>query len=145
MKSALRRRTARGTHVVEFALLMPLFLMLVMGCIEYSWVMVHRTAINSAVDVGCRAASLVDPGLRETNKAAVTGKAASEMVTWFDQHGPGCKGSCVSAVDLVGSLPGRSVRCRLQIDYTPITGFLPTPSIMAATAVVRLEYQRNPS
>jgi hypothetical protein len=138
-------RGRRGAHVVEFALLMPLFILLIAGCMEYSWVMVFRSALNSAVDVGCRAASLVDPGLREADIADVHGEAESKMVLWFDSHGPGCGGSCVTAVDVVGQLPARSVRCTLQIEYQPITGFLPTPSVMDATAVVRLEFQRNPS
>jgi hypothetical protein len=136
-------RARRGIHAVEFALLMPVFLMLVIGCTEYSWLSYRHSALTSAADVGCRTGSLLDPGIGEADIDEVYDAAAEAMVDWYDQRGPGCNGLCTTSVSAVGSKPARSIRCIISIDYTPITGLVPTPATVTATAVVRLEYQRS--
>jgi Flp pilus assembly protein TadG len=141
----MRARSRRGIHAVEYALLMPVFLLLVVGCTEYSWLSYRHSALTSAADVGCRAGSLVDPGVGEADMDDVYSTAAEAMVDWYDQHGPGCAGTCSTSVAAVGSKPARSIRCIISIDYKPLTGLVPTPDTVTATAVLRLEYQRSSS
>jgi Flp pilus assembly protein TadG len=136
-------RARRGIHAVEFALLMPVFLMLIIGCTEYSWLSYRHSALTSAADVGCRTGSLIDPGVGEADIDDVYTAAADAMITWYDQTGPGCNNACTTTVTAVGSKPARSIRCTISIDYTPLTGLVPTPDAVDATAVVRLEYQRS--
>ncbi|HNQ21695.1 MAG TPA: pilus assembly protein [Phycisphaerae bacterium] len=59
-RATLRRgvRRARGGAVVEFAVVLPLLLMLLFGIIECGWVFMMRQTIQNAAREGCRVAVL---------------------------------------------------------------------------------------
>ena len=44
----------RGSHAVEFALILPVFIMLVFGGIELLWYAVEVGKVQSALVAGCR-------------------------------------------------------------------------------------------
>lgn len=53
-----RRDRRRGTAIVEFAVVLPLLLLLLFGIIEFGWLfMVRQTLVNAARE-GCRVAVL---------------------------------------------------------------------------------------
>lgn len=137
------RRERRGAHAVEFALLMPVFLMMMLGCVEYTWMSYRQSALTSAADAGCRSGSLVDPGIGEVNMANVESAASAAMISVFDTRGPGCHNGCSTSIVPVGARPYRSIRCSITLEYVPMTGLLPTPESLTATAIVRLEFQRG--
>jgi TadE-like protein len=124
---------------------MPVFLAIWMGIVEYCWLAYNYTSLNEAVAIGCRAASLVDPGVDEVDAAAVISTAKTEMVEAFEDRGPGCTGTCNKSAALVNARPNRSVACGMTASYLSITGFVPTPTTLSTRSVVRLEFQRGGS
>lgn len=134
----------RGGNAVEFALLMPVYLLLAFGAMDYGWVMYHVAAAHSAAHHGCRRATLVDPGPGGTNAGEVLATAQEAMVEHFDEHGPGCPPEgCIAVASLVGAVPQRSVSCRITLPIEPVLGFVPVPTELGASAVMRLEFQRG--
>ena len=53
-----RRDGTRGAAVVEMALVLPLFLMLLFGIIEFGWIFMVSHALTGAAREGCRTATL---------------------------------------------------------------------------------------
>ena len=51
-------KRARGSAVVEFAVVLPLLLTILFGIIEYGWVFMVRQTLQSAAREGCRLAVL---------------------------------------------------------------------------------------
>lgn len=138
------RSPRRGGNAVEFALLMPVFLVLVFGTVDYGWVMYHLAALHSAAHHGCRRATLIDPGPGETNLQSVVDTAELAMLERFEDDGPGCpSGGCSTEVQVTGAVPERSIVCRLALPIEPIVGYVSVPVSLQATAVMRLEYQRG--
>ncbi len=54
----VRSRERRGSAVVEFAVILPLLLTLLMGIIEFGWVFMVRQTLTNAAREGCRIAVL---------------------------------------------------------------------------------------
>lgn len=139
-----RSHPRRGANAVEFALLMPLYLLLAFGIVDFGWVMYHVAAAHSAAHHGCRRATLVDPGPGGGNVSEVLATAQEAMIEHFDTHGPGCPpAGCTAQAILHGSVPQRSVTCRLILPIRPVIGYVPAPEEIGATAVMRLEFQRG--
>jgi TadE-like protein len=52
------RLRRRGTALVEFAVVLPLLLMILMGIIEFGWIFMVRQTLTNAAREGCRVAVL---------------------------------------------------------------------------------------
>lgn len=133
----------RGAHALEFALLMPVFIGIWLGIVEYCWLAYQYTSVNEAVAVGCRAGSLMDPGVDEVNAPSVIEETKKGILEAMDVRGAGCSGGCTPNVSLVNARPNRSLACGMTVEYGSITGFVPTPTSLSSDAVVRMEYQRG--
>ena len=57
----MRRRDREGANAVEFALVMPTFIILVFGMMEFSWAFFMRAGVINSVRSGCRDGSVVHP------------------------------------------------------------------------------------
>ena len=56
------RRPARGQGIVEFALVLPLFLLILLGMIEFGFIFTHDLTVEYATREGARAGSALDNG-----------------------------------------------------------------------------------
>ncbi len=134
-----RSKDSRGAAAVEFALTLPLFLVLVFAILEYGWVMVSQHSLESAARAGCRAGAVVPPG---------SGSAADPSIdtaqTVIDSRiGPSCEQVvCEVTVTIDGDRPDQMLTCDLSRNYPPLIGLLPTPQILSASASMWLEFQR---
>lgn len=54
------KRDDKGQGIVEFALIVPILLMLILGMIEFGWVLNGKITLNSAVREGARAGAVYD-------------------------------------------------------------------------------------
>ena len=58
LRMARRRRAERGAVAVEFALILPILIMLVFGIVEFSIAYNHQQGLHAAAREGARVASL---------------------------------------------------------------------------------------
>jgi len=74
-----RRARERGVAAVEFALIVPVLMSIVIGIVEFGWAWNYRTQLNNATQVAARSYSLD----RDWNvaRANVTGLAPTAAVT----------------------------------------------------------------
>lgn len=140
------RRRNRGANAIEFAILLPVFVLLLGGSIDLSWMMLQRGAMRTAVGRGCRIGSLVDPGLKEANVSAVHAQAQAAIEQIYEE-GVGTCTDCVVATAIEGAVPNRSLRCTLTAPWngglaSTLSGFY--SGTLTDEAVSRLEFQREP-
>lgn len=72
-----RARRQRGAATVEFALIIPIFLLIIMGIIEFAMIGFHKLSLTQAARAGSRAASLgkkVSDVVKTTHDAVYTDK-----------------------------------------------------------------------
>ncbi|WP_141012904.1 TadE/TadG family type IV pilus assembly protein [Nocardioides sambongensis] len=82
-------RTPRGAAAVEFALVLPVLLVLVFGIINFGDMLSVRQGVSQAAAEGARAAA-VTPGSTETKRAAAKAAVADAL----GAHGETCSAEC---------------------------------------------------
>ena len=137
------RRQRAGTHAVEVALLFPFFVSLMAGFIDLGWLFFQQSAMDSSVAVGCRQASLVDPGVDETDFGDVVTEAETAILAAIVETGGGDCDTCEIEVDVFGSSPARSLLCTARRSVQPLTGMTFSPVTLDASIAVRMEWQRG--
>ena len=144
----MSHRNRRGANAMEFALLAPIFWLLLAAMCDLGWLFYHQSMLDTATTAGCRAGSLVDPGWNESNIGAMRAKAETVMVQYLGQTpGTSCAQddeSCSLKVDLFGDPPGRSMLCEVQRDFDPLLGVAMDSARLKSAIVVRMEWQRWP-
>ncbi len=135
------RRSERGAAVVEFALVLPLLLMLLVGAIDWGWYFYLREVVTNAAREGARVGSVSTSGAAAT---AAEGAANAYLTNL------GLTGGSATATTPDVSLPGGSIAhsVRVVVTYTAgsLTGFgLPgfeslVPSTINATVQMRGEW-----
>lgn len=136
MKSARRHR---GAVLVEFVLVLPLFLLVLLGAIDWGWYFTLRETAINATREGARTGSVQDTAAAATAaaQAAVTAYLASSRLP---VHAPTVSITTVT----VGGAPVSAISVTLA-DYPAgsITGFAATlvPASLTARTVMRLEIQ----
>jgi hypothetical protein len=123
-----RRNPSRGAAAVEFALVLPLFVTLVMGSVDYGYFFFSEQVVANAAREGARAGTLIDP---EGSVPSVTARstAVSTATAWAQRYltlnGVTCPGggtSCISARYItVGASPG--IEVSIQYNSQSLTGF----------------------
>jgi Flp pilus assembly protein TadG len=100
-----RKRSRRGVAMMEFAIVLPVFLLMIIGMIEFGRaVMIHQILVNAARE-GARAA--VIPGATnadvtsEIEKWLVTLDAPSRQIAITDENGDAVDLSTVNSRDIV--------------------------------------------
>lgn len=91
-------RSDRGAAMVEFALVLPIFLALVFGVISYGYMLSFRQAVSQAAAEGARAAAVTPPGVTD---AVRTTKATAAINNALGGYGI----TCVSGQLRKGSTP----------------------------------------
>lgn len=137
MALRLRRRGERGAAAVEFALIMPIFLMLLFGIIDFGYMINRAGIINNAARDAVREAAL---GGKEAEVRAVADVSlgaipgATVTVTCKKEDGSAC------SLDT----PERGDRAVVSIQYqhkmlTPVGMFVPGGFNLSRSAEMRIE------
>lgn len=134
-------RRRRGANMVEFVIILPVFITILAGAIDFGWLFFHNAAIDVAVHAGCRAGAIVDPGTGEANATDVLDAAQDRMTASLAESQVTCDG-CVATAALVGTNPERTLQCSMTNDFTPLFGLFVSPMTLDAQAARRLEWQR---
>jgi Flp pilus assembly protein TadG len=116
-----RRRNERGASAVEFALVLPIMLMLVLGIIDFGLMIHEKTMLANAAREGARngAISRNEAVIRQTVAGSLVGPAqtqATVTVTCVKANGTACAGSFDTQVE-----PGGKVVVTVEDTYEWIT------------------------
>lgn len=111
----------RGATAVEFALLLPIFLIGMMGIFEFSWYFFQRHAVGEAARLGCRAATRIDP--RFDDIVAVSQDRILMELQRLGGVDCGAVSCSITIIDRSGDVPAR-LQCDVVAGYRSLSGFL---------------------
>lgn len=136
-----RRRRRGGSSALEFALCLPVWLVVMSAIYDFSWIVLQRTTLDAALNMGCRSGAFVDPG--EFDQYSDDVFAVAETATWasYESLGRGTCADCVFTATLTGSYPNRTLRCQVDRDLDPLIGLVLDDLPVSAVQVSHLEYQ----
>jgi Flp pilus assembly protein TadG len=133
----LRRWRDRGAAAVEFALVVPVLILLIFGSIEFGLAVQARTMIGNAAREGVRVASLGG------SVADVTASAKGALGPLSGTN-PQVKFTCITSgsPSCDPNAPGKNsvATVVVTVDYTGITGMFPQlNTTLTANSVMRIE------
>lgn len=135
-----RQRARRGAYAVEYSLLLPVYVAMVLGCIDGSWVLWQRIAMEASVEDGCRSGSLRDPGVNFVAWSTVQATASAAVVTRLESYGVPCR-DCVVTIGRE-TVNGRVIlECSIERSIQPLAGVIDLTTGFAE-ALVEMEVQR---
>ena len=132
------RNDQRGISAVEFAFVLPVLVALVCGVVEYGWFMKTRMALHHAVSEGARAAIAKPTFAQRRTTAIFRTKAALSGLTHADMGTAAESFIVVDESPETAELPKRLSVSVKNWPYTPLTGLIPVPATVLATAVMAL-------
>lgn len=131
----MKCRARRGANAVEFALTLPILLAILSGVVDYSYLFHLQFQMVNAVSQGARAGSA-------TNLDADPYAIAVQVVNEVWTHSGFTTNPTVTASAFTLPTTGDlAVQVVATVPYDPLVGFLPTPSTIAHTAIMRLDDQ----
>jgi Flp pilus assembly protein TadG len=136
MRAQARRRRARGAVLIEFVIVLPVFVLLLLASIDWGWYFVLRETAVNATREGARVGSAAPEGLWVPD--------ATLAVRTYLTNSLGARHVQAPVVNVVPFGGYRAISVSL-VDYPAgsITGFAATrvPTTLTATTVMRLEVQ----
>jgi hypothetical protein len=139
------RRARRGGNAIEFALTLPLFLMVVVGLMDYGYLFAMQAGIDNAVAMACREGAMEDPGLGPTLPVD-TAESQLDLRAAIFCGGVSCTKSVSDLQTGVYEVPNRTLRCEITRPMNPLVGFLPAamyPATINSVSYYRFEWQRK--
>jgi Flp pilus assembly protein TadG len=127
----VRWQPDRGAAAVEFALILPILLLILMGTIEWGWFFfTHQRVVNAARE-GARVGTLEPPNSTGDPQGAAIA-AANQYLTDVGLTATGV------AADLIGSAgSNQSVSVTITYPYTSLTQFPGISSLIPSQFVYR--------
>lgn len=131
-----RRIGQRGAAAVEFALVLPLFAVILFGIIEYGWVFYQRFNIAAAVRDGLRQGVTISQSSSPDPRSTAVSRAQTDLQT---------SGISPASVTLTaqysGSSPTKVMTLTAVMAYHPLIGLVPTPATLQYAMTMMLELQ----
>ena len=121
----MRGRSERGAAAVEFALVMPLLLVLVLGIVEFGRAFQVQSTLAAAAREGVRIVALQDDAAAAT---AVVQSASTSL-------DPGLTGGDISISGCAGGAASATLEITYQLPF--LTGFFGTGIDLTARGVMR--------
>jgi hypothetical protein len=132
------RRSRRGSPAIEFALVLPIFLAIVLGMFVMSWMFFTRSSVIAATREGCRAAAV----LKDDAQATTYAKETIDNRLAF--YGVNCASEYVCDIKdptFAGEFPEKTMRCHTIVEYRSVTGFISGFTELVGISEVRREVQ----
>lgn len=136
LKSLLGIKTESGQSLVEFALVIPVLLLFIMGILEFGWLLNAKITLTGGAREGARAAvvSTVNRDIRAFNatKESVEGVSGITLINDSDHY------SYYEVEDTVNNV--RNAVVEITGNVKPLIGiFVSDPFQIVAKAVMRIE------
>jgi Flp pilus assembly protein TadG len=115
----------RGSQVVEFAMILPVFLALVFGSIDFTWYILQRYSVTDAVASGCRTGALSGRD-KDADPPWVAGMAIENNLASVAMLN--CQQNNCSIEIGEGISPGtdnKQLECSANLTVRPLSGFVP--------------------
>jgi TadE-like protein len=135
-----RRSACGGGAAVEFALILPLFLAVLFGIIDYGWYFYQRYALDAAIREGIRY------GVTFASPSAWT-KAQTRATTYLSATGSPVNPASITWLPISptnpisGANPTWVLTFGAQLAFKPLVGFVPLPTLVKYQMVMLLEIQ----
>ena len=120
-------RSRRGSQAVEFALILPFFVLLVFGGLDYSWYLLEKHRLHDNTAAACKAGSMSMVGPYMDPYA----EALSQMENLI-----GCDDCTIKAVaSPLSNDYVEWIECSVVVNYKPLTGIAPMmPEILSSSS-----------
>jgi hypothetical protein len=130
--SNIFRHKRRGSQAIEFALILPLLLVVLFGIIEYGWYFSKELSALNLVRDAARVGATAD--------VAVAPTEASEyaLARW---SGAGLSGVPSVTVNQQGVPPQRMLTLEVSGPHEALTGLIPVPDTVGGALTMRMEDQ----
>lgn len=126
----------RGANAVEFALTLPVLVLILLGTIELSWLLFQDNALDLALREACRRTALEDPEVVTLETALGTYLDAA-----YESLGlPSCS-DCVVTATVSGAAPTRRLACTATRTPPPTTFYVASGDPIGASASAWMEWQ----
>lgn len=137
-----RRETSRGGAAVEFALVLPIFMLLVMGALDYGYFFFSDQVVAGAAREGARAGTMISFA---TGFPTAKGAAEQAARDYMNNNGIGCPGGGITCITVTnptvsaGSLSMPAIQVVIQYPFTSLTGYssIVLPANVRGQAVMR--------
>lgn len=131
--------TRRGASALEFALTLPVLVVVLAGILEYGWYLFQLSNVVHALRDGTRIGVTV-PSTDETGAA---GRAEAHARAVLDGLGVPCTdgGGCNVTATIAAAEDVDTLTMAIEVDYEPIVGLLPTPSQLHGTFTMMVQEQ----
>lgn len=122
------RKNEKGQGLVEFALILPILLLLLVAIVDFGWMIFVKTNLNNAAREGARVYAV--------NESEDEAKAAAASYLGFL---PDSYTISIATTELVDY--NQSGICTVSSDVNPLVGLIfSNPLSMESSAQMRLEY-----
>lgn len=122
-----------GVSAVEFGLVLPVFLIVLLGIIDYGWVFYVKLNITNAAREGARVGVTKDTGAQAHDDAIA---AANQFLVAAHVD---AAAAAITSTDPETSTPPWTVQVDITYNFSPLVGFVPTPQTLNASAAMRWE------
>lgn len=117
------RRDRRGVEAVEFAITLPIFLLLMFSILEYGWYMFQQNGAHDAARIACQVAGQF--GIDDGTVGAMVADRITDEISSQAGAGIDCSRGIYSCdftfTDLTDAVPPRYI-CAVEVNYVSLTG-----------------------
>ncbi len=132
-----RQGRRRGGNAVEFALVTPVLVMMLMGIVEYGWYFSQHQSVVTAARHAARFGAAM-PWEDDPEEWAV-----QEVLDSMERQGIAVHDAAVEA-HFEGETPYVTLVLNVDVSYPGLTGLVPTPQTISTEVMMRLEDQPLP-
>ncbi len=137
LPAALRARTRQsGGAAIEFALILPVFIALLSGVLDFGWVFFQQTNLQAAVREGARLG--VMKATTATPDPLAT--ATTRVDTALTDYKFATAGRTVTAA-YSGASPNLLLSVKAVVPFHPLIGLTPTPATLTSSLTMLVEQQ----
>ena len=115
-----------GVAAVEFAILLPVLLAILLGMIDYGYYFLLNSTVVNAAREGARA------GIVQSSASSAESAATTVATNYLSAAGISVGNSCMNCARVTAALGATNLVVTVTIDpFTPLTGFLPSSALPA--------------